>query len=352
MKCLGCSKSQISNDAIFCPECGTVFSSFPVLKPGTCLKGGINSSNAYKIDYAIGKGGFGVTYKAWDNMNNRRVAIKELLPSEYAARPYGERNINILGGNTSSFERIRLSFIRESNCLSSLRSNKHIAGYYDYFEENNTSYIVMEYIDGLSLEQKIRNAPENRFSQEYIFKIGSQLVNALAYAHKNGVYHCDLCPRNIMLKEDDFIVLIDFGAARYEYRLNSHSAINDCYSPIELLARRDDIRNNAGSDIFMLGTIIYEVLTGERPPSTIERTEKINREFTAQNIDEPFKSLVEKALKYNIEDRPDNIQEWWNTIQTYFTHKKCVNTKCKRFGKIISIREHIYCTCCGHPLSG
>ena len=350
MKCLSCLKSGIGMDVSCCPKCGVAFSSFPVLKPGTVLKGGVSAVDAYEIEYAVGRGGFGVTYKAWDNINNRRVAIKELLPSDYATRTYGERNINIITRNTEIYMRIRESFIREGNCLSGLRANRHIAGFIDFFEENNTSYLVMEYIEGCSLEQKLEDSPEKRLSEDCVFKMGSQLVDALGYTHKNGVYHCDLSPRNIMVKDDGSVVLIDFGAARYEYRINTHSAINDYYSPIELLTRRDDIRNYSASDIFTLGMIIYEMLSGESPPSVHERSEKCDRKFSAVKIKEPFKSAVEKALEFNHEDRPEDIIKWWSSITESFIRKNCVNEKCRKYGMVQSDKRHIYCTWCGHKL--
>lgn len=351
MKCLGCNKTGISTEAFSCPQCGAAFSSFPVLKPGTVLKGGVSAADAYEIKYAIGKGGFGVTYLAWDNMNNRKVAIKELLPSDYVSRTYGEKNISVITGNTESYLRIRESFIREGSCLSGLRANRNIVGFIDLFEENKTLYLVMEYIEGCPLEQKMEEFPEKKLPEESVFRIGSQLVDALGYAHKNGVYHCDLSPRNIMVKEDGSVALIDFGAARYEYRINSHNAVNDYYSPIELIARRDDIRNNAASDIFMLGMIIYEMLSGQRPPSALERIGMEGRQFNASKIKEPFKSVVEKALEFAPEDRPEDIAQWWSAIAAHFTgSKKCVNEKCRKYGRVQTDKRHIYCTYCGHKL--
>lgn len=350
MKCLGCNKTGISTEATSCPECGAVFSSFPVLKPSTVLKGGVSGIDAYQIEYAIGKGGFGVTYRAWDNMNNRRVAIKELLPCEFAARSYGDCTISIIAGNHDNFARTKESFIREGNCLSGLRGNKHIAGFIDFFEENGTSYLVMEYIEGCPLRQKLDSSPEKKLSEEYVINIGSQLADALSRAHANGVYHCDLSPGNIMVKKDGSVVLIDFGAARYEYRINTHSAINDSYSPIELITRRYDIRNNSASDIFMLGMIFYEMLAGERPPSALERSAKQEMHFNAVNIKEPFKSALEKALEFNLEDRPKDISEWWKSIVVHFAGKKCVNEKCRKHGVAQTDTRRIYCTFCGQKL--
>lgn len=350
MKCLGCNKNGISSEAASCPECGTLFSSFPVLKPGTVLKGGFSGIDAYQIEYAIGKGGFGITYRAWDNMNNRRVAIKELLPCEFASRSYGECAISVISGNHDNFARATESFLRESHCLSGLRGNRHIVGFYDFFKENGTSYLVMEYIEGSQLRQILDTSPKKKLSEATVLEMGSQLVDALSRAHAAGVYHCDLSPGNIMVRKDGSIVLIDFGAARYEYRINTHSAINDYYSPIELITRRYDIRSNSSSDIYTFGVVLYEMLSGERPPTALERIAKQQTHFNAIGVWEPFKSTIEKALELNHEDRPKDISEWWKSVAEYFTRKRCINEKCRKYGVIRTDTRHIFCVYCGRKL--
>ncbi len=249
----------------------------------------------YEILQELGRGGMGVIYKALDPDINREVAIKVI------------RNDLISEGPQS--EKVLKQFMIEAQAAGRL-SHANIATIYEVGRENDQTYIVMQFIPGMSLRKAIEEG--QKFSLEQIVDLVAQVCRALDYAHQNGIVHRDIKPDNILLDEAGVPHVVDFGIATIESvnvtRTRTTSATPAYMSPEQVLEETVDPR----SDIFSLGVILYEMLTGKRPfagdnvPSLLNRI--VNEEPAeivprSGYLPEGFGDIVFKALAKKPEDR-------------------------------------------------
>ena len=197
-----------------CPVCGfdnaQQRQKYPVaLRPGSILNG------QYVVGRVLGQGGFGITYLAMDDRAETRVAIKEYYPAEFVNRGGDGATVLVLSGNRAeNFSYGKNLFLDEARTLAAVLGDKHIVRIYSYFEENGTAYFAMEYVEGVPLDEYLRQkgghltAPE----AEDLFL---PLMAALETVHKKGIVHRDIAPDNLIVTKDGTAKLIDFGAARY-----------------------------------------------------------------------------------------------------------------------------------------
>ena len=197
-----------------CPECGYDYSKDKkqpkgVLEPFTLLCG------RYLIGRVLGKGGFGVTYVSMDIESNRLLAVKEYMPTEYSSRGADRCTIRPKEDKKARYIFVhgRDKFVEEAKTLYALRGNPVVVDIADYFSENNTAYLVMEYLDGSDLR---RMSKENggKIDAELAKAVFVTVASALVEVHKKNILHRDLSPENIFVTKDHDIKLIDFGAAR------------------------------------------------------------------------------------------------------------------------------------------
>lgn len=176
------------------------------LRPGTMLAG------RYRIKRVIGEGGFGITYEAVNEKIEMIVAIKELYCQENTRRDVGVSNNIKITKAMEDFERVKRRFLQEAKILSGFSDENAIVTILDYFEENDTAYIVMNYLLGTPLDQYLKkNGPMTW--REVIHKF-QPLVETLERVHTQGVIHRDISPNNIMVLESGSLCLLDFGSAR------------------------------------------------------------------------------------------------------------------------------------------
>jgi serine/threonine protein kinase len=217
-------------------------------------------NNRYRIIRLLGTGGMGAVYFARDPVLNRNVAIKQLQ-----ADP-------ITGQLTS--ERIQAQFQREAQILASLH-HPNLPRVTDYFAEDNLHYLVMDYIEGQTLQELVQNNPRG-LEEEQVLDLADQLLSALDYIHAHHLIHRDIKPANIRRTPDGRIFLVDFGLAKPHDPDNPrttamiHGLGTPEYSPPEQYdpASHTDER----SDIYSLGATLYHLLTGEAPVSVTRRT--------------------------------------------------------------------------------
>jgi serine/threonine protein kinase len=272
-----------------------------VLPVGTSLKGG-----DYRIDYALGRGGFGITYRAAHVLLERIVAIKEYYPQEYALRNTETGWLIAVKDREDVYRRGLRRFVREGRILCSLR-HSNVVQVLDLFEEHGTAYLVMELIQGCSLAQEMARFSD-KLPEARIEKLISQLVEALSAIHAAGVYHLDLKPDNVMIMPGDRIVLVDFGAARQGYTTTTDStAFTLEYAAPEVMWGSDV---GPESDLFSLGMMLHELLTGKRPPLALVRL-RSGEDNWQPKVAEPWKTLLEEALHLNKENRPSSVRDWW-----------------------------------------
>ncbi len=243
------------------------------LSIGSTLLGG-----KYRIEAILGQGGFGITYMAVHTILGKKVAIKEFFPKEYCDRDESTSHITLGTQSNADFvTRLRNKFIKEAQNISKL-NHKNIIQIQDIFEQNNTAYYVMEYIDGASLEDIVAGsgaiAPES--AVRYMTAIGE----ALSHMHASHMIHLDVKPANIMIRTaDDCPILIDFGLSK-GYGDNGGQTsttphgVSHGYSPLEQYNADGVSRFSPQTDIYAFGATLFKLLTGDTPPAATKRLEQ------------------------------------------------------------------------------
>lgn len=168
----------------------------------------------YVIARVLGKGGFGITYLAWDNVNSRKVAIKEYYPSTISFREdANSASVSVLRENVGVYNIGMEKFYEEASMISRFANEDSIISVYEFFYENNTAYYVMEFLDGSDLKHYVGDKG-GRLSERETLEIASVVARALGVVHRAGILHRDVSPDNIYMCRDGRVVLIDFGASR------------------------------------------------------------------------------------------------------------------------------------------
>lgn len=241
---------------------------FPLALPeGTVLAG------QYTIEKVLGQGGFGISYKARDHKNNIDVAIKEFFPDTLAYREH-TKVISYPGERTENYEYGKQSFLEEAKTLSKFIGCENIVRIYSYFEENQTAYFVMEFIEGVSFDKYISERG-GKIDCEDAKRILIPVMDALAAVHSQGIIHRDVTPDNIYITSSGTVKLLDFGAARYSLGDKSRSLdviLKHGFAPKEQYTRHG--RQGPFTDVYSLGATFYYALTGRRPPDSVDRLEE------------------------------------------------------------------------------
>ena len=264
----------------------------------------------YLIGAPLGRGGFGITYKAYDMLTCSRVAIKEFFPKGYAKRIPHSCAVDVSDASNGKIFNYWLSaFIQEAKVLTSIKHMDGIVSIYDFFLTNNTAYIVMEYLDGMSLHRFI-NGRGGRLHLKETLNIMRPVLETLLLLHQHGIIHKDISPENIQIVNNRVIKLIDFGAASI-YTQNVSKpffVLKKGYSPLELYSQNGV--QGPWTDIYEIGATIYTCLVGSPPPESTERyrDDKIALPSTLNVAIQPVreKSLM-KALAVNPKERYSNI---------------------------------------------
>ncbi len=252
-----------------CAACGRDATSYvPLpfhLHPFTPLHGG-----RYLVGRVLGSGGFGITYIGRDLTLGVRVAIKEFFPAGQATRTTSASSEVACYSGTSSedFERGRERFLKEAQRLAQLEKLPVVVGARDFFEENNTAYLVMEHVQGTTLAE-LADLRGGRMAPDELFPLVRPLFPALSELHESGLIHRDISPENIML-EGGRIRLIDFGCARESVGGDATmtSMLKVGYAPIEQYSREGQ---GTWTDVYALCATLYRCLTGVTPPASVDR---------------------------------------------------------------------------------
>jgi WD40 repeat protein len=307
MRCLNCHAEGISSTNQYCPKCGA---HLPALQQNLLPEQTRLKADTYEIEYALGRGGFGITYRAHHIGLEQPVAIKEYYPQELAHRHSNNGGLTVPQNKTEMYQRWLTRFLREGRILAKL-NHPSLVRVQDLFEERNTAYLVMELLCGKTLGQELDEQPGKKLDPQRVREIITSLVSALAATHQAGVYHLDLKPDNILLTPEGRIVLIDFGAAKQESATlgptRSTRAFTPDYAPPELIGNQ---AIGPESDIFELGMLLHQMVTGTLPPPALSR---LMGEPWEPQLEEPWLSLVASALPLQKNQRPNNISDWWKT---------------------------------------
>ena len=279
------------------------------LKPSTILQGG-----KYRIERVLGQGGFGITYSAVQVTLNRRVAIKEFFMKEYCERNADTSHVTL--GTASGAElvnRFKEKFLKEAALIAQF-DNPHIVRIYDIFEENDTAYYVMEF-----LEDRWSQFGRHGTPWELSLNLIKQVGDGLSYLHSQNVLHLDVKPSNILFRKD-CAVLIDFGISkRYDSQGGQTSTtpvgISKGFAPLEQYNQGVQIFQPA-TDIYSLGATLYKILTGETPP---EASEVMNyglptEILRAKQVPEKIISVIQKSMEPRVVQRYQSVSQLFDAI--------------------------------------
>jgi serine/threonine protein kinase len=265
----------------------------------------------YKIEKLLGEGGFGLTYLAFDTNLDKRVAIKEYMPSDFSLRQNATTIVPKSIASKADYELGLDAFIKEAKTLAKF-DDINIVRIYRFFNANGTAYMVMEYCDGGCLTALYSRAKP--LSEERLKTILSPLMNGLQLVHENGVLHRDIKPENIMFRQGDIPVLIDFGAARQTITSKSKpitAIVTPGFAPQEQYISNS---KNLGpwTDIYSLAAVAYTCLTGDITPEAMERLEEdeilhLGKEPNAS----AFLKSIDKALSMRAKDRYQSLSDWY-----------------------------------------
>lgn len=285
------------------------------LAQGTTLQNG-----RFRIISCIGDGGFGITYLAMDERLRREVVLKEYFPDFMVKRD-----------TTVSFEVQTLSteysndfhegikkFLKEAMTLAQFNYVPAIADVYDFFEENNTAYIVMDYIKGQNLKQHIR-ARQTPYTFSEAMGIITPCMEALEQVHQAGIIHRDFAPDNILIDEKGKVKIIDFGSSRDFVTNNATMTImvKHGYAPAEQYSNA--VKQGPYTDVYSLGAILYEMLTLKKPMPAVDRMFKdtlLAPMAVNPLITEAQSAVVMKGLSVSYETRYQNVDEFLNALQS------------------------------------
>lgn len=310
IRCMSCMEEYDEKFDV-CPHCGyirgTKASEPHHMEPETILH------KKYIVGKVLGFGGFGVTYIGWDAVLNIKVAIKEYLPSEFATRIPGQTQVSVYDGHSRElFSSGMQSFLQEAQRLAKFNSVDGIVGIYDTFMENNTAYIVMEYLEGQTLASMIaKNGP---MPVENALGIIIPVLQTLSIVNRDGIIHRDISPDNIFLTRDGAIKLLDFGSARYASAYNSKSLsviVKRGYAPPEQYRRRGE--QGPWSDNYATAATLYKMITGKTPDDSMER---INRDTVVPpsamgiSINPAVENAMMNGLNLNPANRPHTAEEF------------------------------------------
>ena len=309
--CLNCLNTYEEGVKV-CPHCGLgnwkYQAAEKTLQLGTMLK------SRYKIGTVIGDGGFGITYRAVDMNTGKGVAVKEFYPREVVARSSMDHTTVKLVNrdNTAQFQKGLNSFLEEANGLARFNNTDKIVNVYDFFEQNGTAYIVMEYLRGKPLSRYAKDHG-GKISVSAAINVIMKMCEALSYVHGAGMVHRDISPDNIFVEKTGKIKLIDFGAARESYGNEEKTlsiVLKPNYAPPEQFRKKS--RQGPWTDVYALGATVYKLLTGRTPDQAIDRIMEDEMQVPSRyNPEVPLflDRIVMKMMAPKIEDRFQNCDE-------------------------------------------
>lgn len=329
-RCFNCMKEYEEQYEV-CPHCGYVDGSPPAeayhLAPGEIL------NHKYIVGTAIDSGGFGIIYRAWDAQMEQVVAIKEYFPNGVVSRVPGQNDVIVYSGkNREVFRKGVDRFLVEARNMAEF-SQPDIVALYDYFEENNTAYIVMEYLDGVSFKEYLKER-RGRIPSEEVVDITLHVLAALEEIHSHHIIHRDISPDNIFLCSNHRVKVIDFGAARFssgEESSNFSTIVKPGYAPAEQY--RTKSRQGPFTDLYALGACMYQAATGEKPQESLARAmhddlrppKELNPE-----VPEYLSDIIMKAMAMDEDERFQSSEEFMKALKGHQIAKTPAKKKPKK----------------------
>lgn len=310
--CLNCF--QLKGQSRICPNCGFAEGTEPAqpyyLSPGTVL------GKHFIVGTVIGVGNYGITYRCYDSTLGVVVAVKEFFPMGFVSRAAGEKRVWLRTQNQGHQYRDKVQrFLMEARSIARFGKAKDIVNVYDFFEENNTAYIIMEYVDDPLLQDYLEQC--GRLDAETACKITESIVEAVKKLHAIGIIHRDVSPDNIFIAPDYSIKLFDFGSAHIEdSQTIEEKVIKPGYTAPEQYA---DVEENSGfyTDIYSIGAILYHMLTGTPPQDGRERYRQDTLRSPLEagiKIDPSLDRVIMEAMAVRTDLRIQNMNQFSDAL--------------------------------------
>lgn len=279
-----------------------------------CLRKGTRLIGRYTVEGVLGQGGFGITYLGMDELHKKKVAIKEFFPQGIVTRniEYEDTVTVTLVGEKENYDKGKERFLKEAQTMAMFSKDKGIVKALDFFEINNTAYIVMEYLEGVTLKQYLRE--NKRIAAEDLVELLVPLIEALDEIHSQGLIHRDISPDNIMVLPDGRIKLMDFGAARDYTEFGEKSlsiVLKPGYAPPEQYQTHGV--QGPWTDIYALCATMYKCITGENPPDAIDRlVDDHLKKISAFGISvsPQIEKAIIKGMSVAVNDRYQNVGDF------------------------------------------
>ncbi len=325
--CMACMNERNGNS--ICNSCGFDNSlhncAQHMLRPNSILAG------KYLVGKTIGEGGFGITYIGRDLALDLKIAIKEFYPNGFVGRD-NTLTTNVLafeGEQGDFFKKNREKFIDEARRLAKFRNLPGIVAVNDFFLENNTAYIVMEYIDGQTFKTYLTNMGGKLYSEQ-VFEMMQPVMLSLKEVHESGIIHRDISPDNIMISNSGYVKLIDFGAAR-DYDDNKGKSLSIMlkpgYSPEEQY--RSKGKQGPWTDVYSICATMYKCITGITPDESSDRVhddEVVPPSSLGIKIDSKKEYILMKGMAVKQENRYQSIGELMNELYVNANTHTAINT--------------------------
>jgi serine/threonine protein kinase/uncharacterized RDD family membrane protein YckC len=300
-----------------CPVCGSrneqAAESPLYLRRGTVLNG------QYLVGRVLGHGGFGITYLARDLNLGFKVAVKEFFPRELVTRDYGTSRVVVYDGSAEDYFSYGLDkFIEEARTLARFHGYAGIASVINYFNANATGYMVMNYLEGMTLRDFLDQKQGKRIPFELSREILMPVMDTLREVHSTGLLHRDVSPENIYITHKGQVKLLDFGAARFAIGERSRSLtsiLRPGYAPREQYSSKDP--QGPWTDVYAVGATFYRAITGSVPPEALDRA--VRDEIAPPRrlgviISQQDESALMKALAVRATDRFQNMAAFQSAL--------------------------------------
>jgi serine/threonine protein kinase len=312
-RCQNCFEAY-DNTYELCPHCGYTQGDAP--KELYHLHPGMELAGRYLVGQVLGFGGFGTTYKVWDKNLHTVLAIKEYYPAGLVNRVPGTMDVTLYAGSRKQeYDHGLVRFLDEARSMAKFSTHRNIINIFEYFEENNTAYIVMEFLDGLTLGEFLKM---DEMDIEACIDVTMQVSAALKDIHAAGIVHRDVSPDNIFLCNGGVIKLIDFGAARFSLDEDRQMTIilKPGFAPPEQYEKINE--QGPWTDIYALGATLYYMVTGVKPEESTNR--RIKDELVPPHeLDEAIPEFVSntilKAMAIDRHMRFASVSEFEKALQ-------------------------------------
>ncbi len=324
-RCYSCMQELNRSDSR-CSHCGCDNITVAKAQPSHALPCGYLLHGKYVIGKTLGQGGFGVTYIGWDLALETRVCIKEYFPAGAAMRSSTmSTSVTWSGGsNAEELKRGRDSFIKEARKAAKLRKLSGVVQVWDVFFENDTAYLVMDYVEGVTLKNHLIQT-RKPLSEGECVRLLAPVMKDLEEVHARGIIHRDISPDNLMLRPDGTLVLLDIGAAKDLSTGSGQSSMlvaKHGFSPLEQYASGGKI--GPWTDVYaMCATIVY-CTTGKLVPTPMERVN--DAELDLNRFSSAFAKVLEQGLAVNPENRIQSMQKLLDAIENARTPNQIMDS--------------------------